>query len=73
VNGNINPARLFGQSDVERAGFKNIEVEFSPETDASPELTEKWIKIIKNRCPINDNLTAVTPVSFNLIEQSILD
>lgn len=67
VSGSINPARLFGQSDDERAGFKHIEVEFSPSTDASPELTRQWIAAIKNRCPINDNLASPTPLSFKLL------
>lgn len=67
VSGNLNPARLFGQSDEERAGFKHISVNFTPVTDASPELTEQWIREIKNRCPINDNLASPTPLSFNLI------
>jgi uncharacterized OsmC-like protein len=67
ISGNINPARLFGQSDDERAGFKQIDVVFEPITDASPELTEKWIETIKNRCPINDNLTSPTPISFKLV------
>lgn len=67
ISGNINPARLFGQSDAERAGFKQIDVVFEPITDASPELTEKWIETIKNRCPINDNLTSPTPISFKLV------
>lgn len=67
ISGNINSARLFGQSDAERAGFKQIDVVFEPITDASPELTEKWIETIKNRCPINDNLTSPTPISFKLV------
>lgn len=67
ISGNINPARLFGQSDAERAGFKQIDVVFEPITDASPELTEKWIETIKNRCPINDNLTSPTPIFFKVV------
>ena len=66
ITGNINPARLFGESDEERAGFKQIEVTFSPVTDATPELTEKWVQAIKSRCPINDNLVTPTPVLFHL-------
>lgn len=66
ISGNINPARLFGQSNFERAGFKQIDVEFSPVTDATPELTEQWIASIKDRCPINDNLASPTPLSFRL-------
>ena len=67
ISGNINPARLFGHSDDERAGFKKIDVEFSPVTDASPEMTKQWIAAIKNRSPINDNLASPTPLSFSLV------
>jgi len=69
VDGNLNPARLFGQSDDERAGFKQIDVQFSPITDASNELTQEWIAAIKNRCPINDNLISPTPLTFNFIQK----
>jgi uncharacterized OsmC-like protein len=68
VSGNLNPAKLFGQSNEERAGFKQIDVDFTPVTDASPELTAQWIDAIKSRCPVNDNLASPTPLSFNLIQ-----
>ncbi len=72
VQGNINPARLLGESDEERAGFKQIDVNFSPVTDASPEQIEKWMDIIKSRCPINDNLAFPTPLTFNYIREEEL-
>jgi len=72
VEGDINPARLFGQSDEERAGFKQIRVEFAPETDASTELVSQWIKTIKNRCPINDNLANPTPLVIDVVYDSVL-
>ena len=71
VEGDINPARLFGQSDDERAGFKQIRVEFAPETDASPERVSEWIEIIKNRCPINDNLANPTPLVLDVVYDSV--
>ncbi len=71
VGGNINPARLFGESEEERAGFKQINVQFSPVTDASPELIAKYIKIIQNRCPVNDNLALPTPLTFNYIPKEV--
>jgi uncharacterized OsmC-like protein len=73
VEGNINPARLLGQSEEERAGFKQINVSFSPETDATPVEVEKWISVIKNRCPIYDNLSSVTPLTFNYVKKSELE
>ncbi|HKJ80175.1 MAG TPA: OsmC family protein [Prolixibacteraceae bacterium] len=69
VEGSINPARLFGQSDEERAGFKQINVSFLPETDAKTEEVEKWILAIKNRCPIYDNLSSSTPLTFNFVRK----
>ncbi|WP_297098978.1 OsmC family protein [Draconibacterium sp.] len=71
IEGNINPARLFGKSDEDRAGFKQIEVLFIPETNASQEEIENWIATIKNRCPINDNLANPTPLTFNLIQELV--
>ncbi len=72
VDGNLNPARLFGQSYEERAGFKNINVDFTPIIDTSPDKIKLWIDTIKNRCPINDNLSAPTPLTFNLKLEQVL-
>jgi uncharacterized OsmC-like protein len=66
VEGNINPDRLFGKSNEERAGFKQINLQLEPVTDASPEILAKWVKEIENRCPVNDNLLNPTPVEFKL-------
>ena len=71
IEGNLNPARLFGKSDDQRAGFKQINVQFIPETDASQEEIENWIATIENRCPINDNLANPTPLTFNLIHELV--
>ena len=67
VDGNINPARLFGKSFEERAGFKQINLSLQPVTNASPELLSKWVSEIKNRCPVNDNLSNSTPLNFLLL------
>ncbi|RIJ50149.1 OsmC family peroxiredoxin [Maribellus luteus] len=71
VEGNLNPARFLGKSDEERAGFKQINVDFFPETDASAEKISHWISLIKKRCPINDNLVNTTPLSFNLVHEPL--
>lgn len=66
VDGDINPDRLFGKSFEDRAGFKQINLNLNAKTNASPELLEKWVIEIKNRCPINDNLINSTPITFSL-------
>lgn len=71
VNGVINPDRLFGTSSAERAGFKSIELNLIPETNAEIELLTKWIKIVEDRCPVRDNLTNTTPVKLSITKEYI--
>lgn len=66
VDGDINPARLFGQSNDDRAGFKIIRVNISIDTDAEQSSIDKWLKEVENRCPINDNLSNPTPVEVKV-------
>ena len=47
LSGPLNPARLFGQSFEERAGFKEISVVLKPDTDADDATLEKWAKAIE--------------------------
>lgn len=66
VSGNLNPARLFGTSFTERAGFKQIEIKLKPQTNADRNLLEKWLEEVENRCPVNDNLSQPTPIAITL-------
>lgn len=69
VTGNINPNKLFGVSDAERAGFKEIELKLVPETNASIETLAEWLRIVQERCPVKDNLTNSTPVKVSVEKQ----
>lgn len=64
--GNLNPAKLFGQSDEERSGYKSIKVTIDPDTDADKDTLEKWLEAVCERCPVSDNIKNVTPVNFVL-------
>lgn len=66
VDGDINPARLFGLSNDDRAGFKIIRVNMAIDTDAEQSAIDQWLKEVENRCPINDNLTNPTPVEVKV-------
>jgi uncharacterized OsmC-like protein len=70
IHGEINPQRLFGQSFDERAGFRSIHVEIEIQTNASQEENEALIREVKERCPVNDNIANVTPVSY-LVKQPV--
>jgi uncharacterized OsmC-like protein len=62
MRGDLNPARLFGTSDAERAGYKRITVEVIPDCDADAATLETWLHAVEARCPVSDNVQNSTPV-----------
>ena len=64
ISGNINPEKLLGISDKERAGFKSITAHLNIDSNASEAKLKELIEQVKERCPVNDNLANPTPVSF---------
>ena len=58
-----------GKESNNRAGFQVVVVVVKPTSDASQEDLQKWISIVKNRCPIHDNLINPTPIHLNLVPQ----
>ncbi|HPS96221.1 MAG: OsmC family protein [Bacteroidales bacterium] len=66
ISGDLNPARLFGLSYEDRAGYKQIVVRIKPDCDADAETLNKWKEAIENRCPVSDNLQNPTPVKIEV-------
>jgi uncharacterized OsmC-like protein len=66
INGDINPGRLLGLSSADRAGFESLNVDIDLDTDGSRELIDKLFEQVKDRCPLNDNLSNSTPVKYNI-------
>lgn len=66
LGGNLNPARLFGSSYDDRAGYKQIDVVIKVDATADEETLKKWVKAIENRCPVSDNIQNTTPVKISL-------
>ncbi len=62
VSGELNPERFLGSSYKERAGFKSINLNLIPDTDAPIETLTEWLQIVEERCPVKDNLQNKTPV-----------
>lgn len=66
VVGELNPMKLFGMPTEERAGYQNISIELTPETNANQETIDLWKSIMLERSPVMDNLLNVTPVNVKL-------
>lgn len=64
--GDLDPARLFGTSFDNRAGYKQIIVKIKPDCDADEETLAKWIESVDNRCPVSDNIQNTTPIKIEL-------
>ncbi len=65
IDGSINPEKFLGISATERAGFKNINVDVKFATNVNEEKEKELIKAVKERCPINDNLSNPTPINYS--------
>ena len=66
VEGDLDPSKFMGKDTEERAGYKEIRVSLKPDSDTDKETLEKWMTIVKARCPVSDNLANITPVKVAL-------
>lgn len=66
ISGTLNPARLFGQSFEERAGYKEINVVLKPDCDVDEPTMKKWLAAILDRCPVGDNLKNTTHITAEI-------
>jgi uncharacterized OsmC-like protein len=67
LEGDLNPARFMGKSKEQRAGYKEIRVKITPDSDADEATLEKWLEIVEDRCPVSDTLVNPTPVKISLV------
>lgn len=66
LEGDLNPAKVFGNPTIDRAGYKEIRVNIFPDAETDEANLAKWLEIIESRCPVNDNLINPTPVKISL-------
>lgn len=69
VNGDVNPEKLLGTSQQERAGFKGIHVAIEVDSNATESQLEELLLEAKGRCPVNDTLSNPTPISYSVIQK----
>ncbi|GAB4425422.1 MAG: OsmC family protein [Bacteroidia bacterium] len=67
IEGDIDPSRFLGHPTSQRAGYQGLRVQLQPDADASPALLETWLRLVEERCPVNDNLSQPTPVRVGLV------
>lgn len=71
ISGDIDPARLLGTSFNNRAGFLSLKVEIDLDSDADEKTQMLLFKQVKERCPVNDNLSNTTPIDYNIFATNL--
>jgi uncharacterized OsmC-like protein len=71
ISGEIDPARLFGTSFDNRAGFLSLQVEIDLDSDADEITQDILFKQVKERCPVNDNLSNSTPIEYSILTTNL--
>ena len=73
VDGDINPAKFLGFSEKERAGFQFLNVYIDIDSPSSDQEIDELIHVVKERCPVNDNLSHPTPINYFITTNTILN
>lgn len=58
IDGSINSQRFLGTCAEGRSGFSKIAVQMEVDADWAPGQREAWLRQVRERCPVIDNLTA---------------
>lgn len=66
LEGDLDPARLYGNSMEGRAGYSEIRVTIKPDADVDAATLDRWLKTVESRCPVSDNIANATPVKIQL-------
>ncbi|MEM2288220.1 MAG: OsmC family protein [Sulfolobales archaeon] len=65
ITGVYNPSKLLTGLG-ERAGYKELVVKVSVASEADLDTLSEWLNSVKERCPVEDNLTRPTPIKSHL-------
>ena len=66
IEGGVDYAAFLGEETDVRAGFQDVRISLTVETDADEESLEEWIAAVEERCPVSDNVGNETPVGIDV-------
>ena len=69
VEGDIDTDRFMGKpgSEEKRSGYTEIRVKIDADVNADAQTKYRWLKAVKERCPVSDNISNMTPVRVKLV------
>lgn len=66
IEGDLNPAKFTGSPTDDRAGFQELQVTITADTNADESTLEQWVTEVENRCPVGDNIANPTPTEITV-------
>jgi len=67
IEGDIDTDKFMGKNLEKRSGYEEIRVKIDADIDANSQTKYQWIKAVKERCPVSDNISNQTPVKIKLL------
>lgn len=64
AEGDLDPSKVLGKPSDNRAGYSDIRVKIHLDTEADDATVQSILDEAKSRCPVSDNLSNPTPISF---------
>jgi len=65
IEGDLDPAKFLGADPEPRAGYQNVRVDVTVETDADESTVATWLESVRERCPVSDTIANETPIDFS--------
>jgi uncharacterized OsmC-like protein len=66
IAGDLDPAKFLGKDPEPRAGYQDVRVDLSVETDADEETLDRWLETVRERCPVSDTIGNSTPIAVSV-------
>lgn len=69
VEGDMDVDGLLGRPTANRVGFLGFKVRARLDADLSPEQKQAFLHEVEKRCPVSENISNATPITFEVVEE----
>jgi uncharacterized OsmC-like protein len=66
IEGDLDPAKFMGKAEDPRAGYQEVRVDLTVDSDEDEAALETWLDAVEERCPVSDNLGQATPLELDV-------
>jgi len=67
IEGDLDTDKFMGKDMEKRSGYTEIRVKINADLNCDTQAKFQWLKAVKERCPVSDNLSNITPIKVKLV------